>query len=479
MRDLLSRKAWQLGAKDVEMYTALAEKLIYPLGDRLFSTRIVKNLRELEDTQWWSLSQLQDLQTKKLQKLVEHAYENVPFYRARLEERRLRPEDVQSVQDLTKLPILTKRDVKENSANALLARNVASKDVLPGMTGGSTGIPLQFARHVDSTSRDWAAALRAWGWAGYRLGDKYATLWGHPLTIAQQASLKGRLQNLFMRNLFLSAYNMDNDSLSEYAHKLERYKPRFLRGYASAVHALASTIERKQAHRISPRAIFTTSEMLFDSQRALIEEQFGCKVFDHYGSGEVHSVAHECEYHSGYHVTSENMIVEVVKKDSSLAMPGERGELVVTDLHNYASPFIRYNTEDAGILSETLCPCGRGLPLLSALEGRSSEIIVLPNGRLVPLGYWVVLFETVSGVDQYQIVQEAPSSLVVKIVKNLSFTEDDLTHITANLRRLGGEELDYEIKMVEGIPVSASGKRRFVITQVDRLQDVATAGEST
>jgi phenylacetate-CoA ligase len=458
------------------MYTALAERIIYPLGDMFFNTRIMRYLHELDDTQWWSPSQLQDLQTRKLHNLVQHAYANVPFYRLRFDQQKLKPEDIRSAEDLPKLPLLTKREIKDNFPDKLTARNIAEKDMLPGLTGGSTGRPLQFYRFRDSTSRDWAAALRAWSWAGYRPGHKYATLWGSPLTLEKQSELPGRLRNLLMRNLLLSAYEMDESSLRRYAEQLERYEPRFIRGYASAVFLLAQTLQQQGIGSLSPQAVFTTSEMLFCYQRELIEEQLRCKVFDHYGSGEVHSVAHECEQHCGYHITAENMIVEFINEDGSTCQAGEQGELVITDLNNYATPLLRYNIEDVGVPEDRPCACGRGLPLIRSLQGRSSEILRLPNGRLVPLGYWVVLFETVSGVEQYQVVQNTLNRLTVKIIKNPSFTQGDLTHIATNLRRLGGEELDYEIQMVDAIPVSASGKRRFVITEVEGMQDTAAPG---
>ena len=210
------------------------------------------------------------------------------------------------------------------------------------------------------------------------------------------------------------------------------------------------------------------AETLFDFMRELIERQFDCKVFDHYGGGEVHSVAFECEQHSGYHITAENMIIEFIKADNTPAKPGEEGELVITDLNNYATPFIRYNIEDVGVPSDKMCKCCRGLPMMSSLEGRSSEIIELPNGRFVFIGYWVVLFETVAGIDQFQVVQESPTILLVKIVKNSKFTSNDVTHIIENIRKLGGDKLELELKFVDSIPPSKSGKRRFVVSRVGR-----------
>jgi phenylacetate-CoA ligase len=450
------------------MYSTIAERIIYPLGDIALGTHIMRDWRELEKTQWWNPPQLKELQERRLQALIEHVYNNVAFYRTRFDQLKLKPADIRTTEDLQKIPILTKEDVKNNFPDGLVAQNIGRKKIQLGMTGGSTGRPLQFYRFVDSTSRDWAAALRAWGWAGYRPGDKLATLWGHPLTLQKQRTLPQRLQNVLRRNLLLSAYEMDETALMRYTDSLEKYKPKFIRGYTSAVFLLAKYLKKNHITAIKPRAVFTTSEALFDFQRELIERQFDCKVFDHYGSGEVHSVAFECEEHSGHHITAENVIVELIKADGTPVRPGEQGELVLTDLNNYATPFIRYNIEDVGTPSGETCKCGRGLPVLSALEGRSSEILEMPNGRFVFIGYWVVLFETVAGVDQYQVVQESPTSLLVRIVKNARFSDDDLAHITENIRKLGGDELELKLEFVSSIPPSPSGKRRFVISKVEQ-----------
>jgi phenylacetate-CoA ligase len=261
---------------------------------------------------------------------------------------------------------------------------------------------------------------------------------------------------------------MDGSVLESYVNRLARYKPRFIRGYTSALHVLAKYMEANDVAVIRPEAVFTTSETLFDHQRESIERQFRCPVFDHYGSGEIHSVAFECEAHSGYHITAENVIVEIVKGDGSPAAPGERGELVLTDLNNYATPFIRYNIEDIGAPAAGLCPCGRGLPLMKTIEGRSSEILEMPNGRFVFIGYWVVLFETLEGIDQFQVIQESTNRLVIKVVKNKRFSAAGERHIVENIRRLGGNSLALELQFVESIAPTDSGKRRFVVSDVER-----------
>jgi phenylacetate-CoA ligase len=449
-----------------KMYSLLAKYIIYPLGDIVLGTNIVKSLQQLEQSQWWNEQQIKKLQEEKLRKLLEHAYLNVPYYRKMFDRQGIKPSQISTIDDLKKIPILTRRDVKENFPKGLVANNIPKDKILPGMTGGSTGRPLQFYRYVDSTSLDWGATLRAWGWAGYHIGNKYATLWGHPLTLKQQTRFPRRLQNFIMRNLLLSAYDIDEKTLHKYMIKLEEYQPEYIRGYTSAVYLLARYMRQQKKMTIKPKAIFTTSEMLLDHQRQLIENQFECKVFDNYGSGEIHAIASECEQHSGYHISAENVIVEVVNENGSPAQPGKEGELVITDLNNLAYPFIRYNIEDMSALISQPCACGRGLPLIGSIKGRVSDILVMPNGKQVPLGYWVVLFETLIGIDQYQIIQDTPTHLTVKIVKNSEYTHDDLTHITENLKIIGGDELTFEIQPVDEIQNSSSGKRRFVISNI-------------
>jgi phenylacetate-CoA ligase len=452
------------------MYTNLSKFIIYPLGDIVLGTDIVRYVIQLEESQWWSERHIRDYQEEKLNKLLDHAYKNVPYYREKFDEHGLKPSHITSKCDLEKIPILSKSDIKNSFPGKIVANNINRKQLLPGMTGGSTGQPIQFFRYKPSTSLDWAATIRAWGWAGYQMGEKYATLWGHPLTVETQSRLLYKFQNFMMRNLFLSAYELDNDTIKEYINRIEKYQPKFIRSYVSSACLLAQYIELHRISTIRPKAFFTTGEALYDHQRLLIEQQFECKIFDNYGSGEIHAIASECEQHSGLHISSENVIVECIKSDGSLAKPGEVGELVITDLNNYACPFIRYNIEDLGVLSKETCKCGRGLSKISSVEGRSLDVIILPNGRIVPPVYWTGLFKTRAGVDQYQIIQENPTNLILKIVKNPLFTNEDINHITLNLKKLGGEKLNYDIQIVDEIPVTGSGKLRFVITKVDNTK---------
>jgi phenylacetate-CoA ligase len=189
-------------------YSHLAKASIYPLGDLALGTNIMEALRELEESQWWTERQTKSLQEEKLGNVLEHAYQNVPYYRPKLDELGVKPSQIAGLDDLQKLPVLTKRDIRDYFPEKLVAKNVSRKEMLPGMTGGSTGRPLQFYRHIHSTSQDWRATLRAWGWAGYQVGDKYTTLWGHPLTLKEQSHLGQRAQNLMRRNLLLSAYDI-------------------------------------------------------------------------------------------------------------------------------------------------------------------------------------------------------------------------------------------------------------------------------
>ena len=272
------------------MYSATAKNILYPIGEALLGTHMLRYLEILDETQWWAPAKLRELQNEKLRALIKHAYKNVPYYQRILRERGLTDNDVQTVEDLQKLPILTKDLIREHFLD-LTSRDIEGRRVLLNATSGSTGEPLRYYLDMDVTSMGWASTFRAWGWAGYRLGDKRATLAGSSLVPGSPPSLRERLRGMAERNLKLSAFGMSERTMGLYARKLAKHRPRFLRGYPSALYLFACYLEAASINTIKPDAVFTTAEMLLPQHRQTIEREFECIVFDNYGcndGGQMH-----------------------------------------------------------------------------------------------------------------------------------------------------------------------------------------------
>jgi phenylacetate-CoA ligase len=444
----------------------LAKRVIFPLNDFLTGTGIIRYYTFLQKTQWWSPEKIRDFQNKKLRLLIKYIYENVPYYHKIFRELNLRPSDIKNAEHLSKLPILTKDDVRNNYPGTLLSREYANRQLVFACSGGSTGEPLRFVRNKDSKSQNWGAAFRGWNWAGYEFGDKYVTIFGSPIYMSSHARVKKCIEDFMRRNMFLFASNMNEETLDKFLVKIQRYKPKIIRGYTYAIYLLARYMEQKGNYDIDVRAVLTTSEKLFDNQKEVIESQFNCEVFDEYGSGEIFSIAYECEEHSGYHITQENLVVEFLK-DNNPVSPGEMGKIIITDLTNYAVPLIRYEIGDLGIPSGDLCACGRGLSLVKSIEGRTGDIIVTPSNRFLALQFFVVFFSNyVEGITQFQVVQESIDSLLIKLVTNSNFNENDAEYIRGKIQQYAGDDMNVTIKFVDNIKVSKSGKHKFVISKI-------------
>jgi phenylacetate-CoA ligase len=453
------------------MYRWIAGHLLAPVLDFLRGSRTLKCRKVLEQSQWWPRDRIIGLQNKRLRKLVKYAYKNVPYYRRLFDERGLKPGDIKGVQDLAKLPVLTKRLIRDNFDD-ITARGFPSKELLPNSTGGSTGEALKFYSTKDD-QYNWghAASLRAHRWVGYEVGDKVIAFYetGHRM-LSRMDKFRGILSRFFERVLLISTKEMSPDRLLSRAKKLENFKPVIIRGYPSAIYLLARLIEREGKPRLRPRAIIVDSEQLYDYQRELFGKVFGCETFSHYDSFEIHPIANECPEHSGYHIAAENVIVEVVDGKGKPLPAGREGRIVITSLHNYAMPFIRYDIGDVGALSDKACPCGRGLPLLAKFSGRTTDFIYTKSGGVIPGMAVPWSFFPTLGIEQFQIVQETYGEMLVKLVLDREYPEKRKDEITRKIidfwRNRVSEDLEIRVKFVGQIPTTKAGKRRVIISKL-------------
>ena len=311
----------------------------------------------------------------------------MPFYRRRFDEADVRPAAIQSPADLALLPLLTKRDIQDHTSE-LIAHGTDRRRLRENHTGGSTGHPLTF--YQDAAFRAWSDAdqLRNYRMSGYELGTRWAFLWGSDYDAAVHKGWRGRLQDKIIYNLlWINTFDLTVNTLVEAANDLVRFQPEVIAAYVSSATLLARLVRERGIIGIRPRAIQTSAEVLTEDDRQLLREAFGCEAFDRYGCREVYNIAHECNAHRGLHILAENNLVELLDAAGHPAAPGAVGRIVVTNLNNFAMPFIRYEIGDMAIQSKDACMCGRGLPLLDAVVGRRADIITSPSGKLLMVSF--------------------------------------------------------------------------------------------
>jgi phenylacetate-coenzyme A ligase PaaK-like adenylate-forming protein len=315
----------------------------------------------------------------------------------------------------------------------------------------------------------WASGFRAWEWAGYRLGDRYATLGGSSL-VPSHLSPQKRGRYVIERNLALTSLRMNADTVRMYAEKISKFRPLYLRGYPSSLFILAKYIKEHGSRGITPEAVFTTAEALLPSQRAYLEDAFQCHVFDHYGCRDGGAGAMECNCHSGYHISSEQSLMELIR-DDTVVNAGELGEITSTDLYNYAMPFIRYRTGDTAVGTDARCPCGRGLPRLPSIQGRVINLVLHEDGSYVPGLPLTDIFEHIvlqkkDSIRRYQLIQEDRGLMTVKIVRGENYSPEDSDEIISMIRNHVGKNTRVVLDFVDDIPSGKHGKNLFVISKV-------------
>lgn len=422
-----------------------------------------KYLDFVDKSQYWSKNQIRDYQNRHLEKIITHAYNNVPYYQKIMNERSLTVADFQEMDDLKKFPIITKETVRQNF-NDFLARDYKKYLPMERSTGGTTGLAFSFYNDRKSWALYWATKIRSFKWAGYRLGqDKIAVLAGGSLFPQDRLSLKNRVWRNVLNYYTLPISNLDKEKMYAFYKVMRTKRILYMRGYPSAIFTFAKYLKH-QRFKLDLKAVFTTAEMLFDHQRTLFHEVFNSQVFDTYGCGDGMGGAMECEKHSGFHINVETSILEIIKGSKS-ALANDEGEIVLTSLHDYAMPFIRYAPGDLAIRGSDQCPCGRSLPKLYSIVGRTSDIIELPNGRTInglsiPFEIWG------KKIRQFQIVQSKVDEINVSIIKKDNFNSHDEKQVYEVMRYHCGNGISIKVKYVSMIPLPVSGKTRYIVSKV-------------
>ena len=452
------------------LYPDFARHVLAPAYDRVRGTRTMQCLRELEQSQWWPAERIHELQSQRLQHLIEYAYERVPHYHRVMEERSLVPSDIRTAADLVALPVLTRRFVQEHRED-FVAEGFPRGRLRVTRTSGSTGVPLQFySTREDQLNRGLARAARARGWAGLALGDRSAVVSRPRVYSKRRERLLASLSQHFQRTVFIDVENLSDEVLLHVVDRLAAAAVRGLRGYPGAIALLAACIRDAGITAPLVHCVITGGEQLADHERRLIRDVFGTEPYSQYSSYEVFEIAGECGAHEGMHIAAEDVIVEVVDEAGTPVPPGVEGRILVTNLHNYGMPFIRYDLGDSGMLVDGACSCGRTLPRLGALIGRWNDYFVTRSGRRIFSG--ALFFNRLAGLGmrQYQVIQETLDTVVMKLVPPKGATAADLAVLRARVIQMYqsrfGDEFTFHVEFVERIEPTEAGKHKFMLSRV-------------
>lgn len=446
-----------------ELYFALM-----PLHKWMITRRAKTYYKELAQSQWLSPDKIRELQLIKLKKLLHHSYNHVAYYRQLFDQLDIKPGDIRSLEDLNRIPLLTKDIIRSNLYFDLFSDNHNKRQILRITTSGSTGEPFVFFVDRHQLEIRWAATLRSMEWTGYRFFDRQIRLWHQTLGMSKIQAFRERLDAVLSRRYFIPAFAMSIETIARYIDEIKKYNPVLLDGYAESFSLLSQYIRAYGLEGIQPKGIISSAQVLPDNVRQIIEKAFHCPVFDKYGSREFSGIAYECEEHNGYHTVAESYIVEILK-DGKPAKAGELGEVVITDLNNYCVPFIRYRIGDLATAPETgePCRCGRGLPKIGKIEGRVQSIIVGSNGRYIPGTFFSHLFKDYDYLmRKYQIIQEARDKITLKFIKGPLFTDESFNIVLKEITKYLGEQIDIQTVAVEEIPTGRTGKHQSVISNV-------------
>jgi phenylacetate-CoA ligase len=448
----------------MDPYRTLYRRLLLPTWETAIRRRpTLQRWAQLERSQWAPREQVQAIQLAALRTLLEHAQRHIPYYKELFARVGLDPRGVTSASDLAVLPPLTRDLVRAHYEELVDPRTRGHH--IHKRTSGSTGIPLRFEFEPDNEVWRHAVRWRGYGFAGYRPGARAVYYWGTAVPARGFRALKVRADRALRRELFVNCFRQDEASLGAAAEAIHRYRPEFMVGFAMATAVLARYVLEHGPRPRAPITVLCAAETAHGSDRAAIAEAFGGPIFDTYGSRETMLIAHECNAHAGLHTMDETHVVEAVVGDRP-ARPGEVGDVLVTDLHNFGMPLIRYQNGDLAQATEDgPCPCGRGLGRIAAVMGRKSETLRNAKGDPIP---GILVHSLISYLDhtlrEVQVVQRANGEVVIRIVPGGPGDAAVLETMASTVRSyLWG--LPVRVEWVDAIERGPNGKLRTIVVE--------------
>lgn len=449
----------------MKFYTRFVANFLFPLQEKFKDHDTVAIHKQMEDSQWWPKEKLAQYQLAKLQKLLARAEQSVPYYQQCFREIGFQPSQVRSLADLQKLPFLTKPIIR-NQGERMKASDALG--LARFNTGGSSGEPLIFFIGTERVSHDVAAKWRATRWWNVDIGDREIVVWGSPIELGTQDRVRV-IRDKLMRTELMPAFQMSESNLDRFVARIRERKPKMMFGYPSAISHIANHANKRgiALNDLGVTVVFCTSERLYDHQRESIAAAFGCPIANGYGGRDAGFIAHECP-NGGMHITAEDIIVEIIDANGNPQLPGVAGEIVVTHLATGDFPFIRYRTGDIGILDCTPCSCGRGLPLIKEIHGRSTDFVIAADGTVIHGLALIYILRDLPEVQSFKIIQETRQLTRVLVVTKSGSEDEIRPKIIHGFKQRLGNNVEVRIEFVTDIPPEKSGKHRYVVSHASQ-----------
>ena len=444
------------------MYTRFASGILFPLHEKIKRHDTVARRRSLERSQWWPREQLAAAQRTRLREFFVHIGGRVAYYRDLFGRLGVDPRG-DAMRTLAALPLLTKPLIRQHGERLIASDH---GPLTRYNTGGSSGEPLIFYMGRDRKSHDVAAKWRATRWWGVDIGDPELVVWGSPIELKSQDRIK-QLRDGLLRSHLLPAFEMSPANLDRYVETIRSVRPAMLFGYPSSLALIAKHASEGgvELGNIGIKVAFVTSERLYPDQRRTISTVFGCPVANGYGARDAGFIAHECPAGS-LHISAEDIVVETVREDGTATSYGEAGEIVVTHMATADFPFVRYRTGDVGVLSDRVCDCGRTLPILAEVQGRTTDFVVARDGTIMHGLALIYTLRDLPGVQKFRIVQQSLDLTEVQVVGDESFREEHVARIVDDFKARLGNDVRVSVQRVPDILPEASGKYRYVTSKL-------------
>ncbi len=435
---------------------------------KVLGLRFGYNMEELKrfvtDSVRWDKEQWEEYHNKLVSDVVIHAYKHVPYYHDLFDNNGINPHSIKSENDLQNIPVTRKKDIL-NNPQSFMADNANTFHPMKHHTGGTTGRPMFYYNDRKSWALNWALKMYTFEQAGFHFGvDKLAVMAGGSLIPGKSSGMKHKVWRWVNNYYTMPISHLSPQVMDEYIDGLIKNKIQFLRGYPSAVSSFAEYIV--YSNRFVPlKAVFTTAEMLYPHQRAIIKVAFGCDTWDTYGCGDGMGQAVDCKAHDKMHVFEQVSIMQIVNNKGYEVMPGEEGEVVLTSLYDYAMPFIRYAPGDYALKGIGACSCECTSKTINKIIGRTSDVFRFSNGRIVN-GLSFPIEELTDEVKRFQIVQVERDVVEVLLEEKSTLSKERIEKLKRIVGYHCGEGVNVVVKVVDRIEVPTSEKFRYVVSRV-------------
>lgn len=451
----------------MDIYRPICKHIVTPLWAAWERSPYLKILSYLLESQYDSPEAIKERQALKLRQMVDHAYMNTDFYRAIYDKFGVSPADIRDLNDIRKLPVITKQQARDNST-AMVAKTVPIYRRY--FTSGSTGKPMKGYWDKYACEFKRACTLRSMLWSGFEIGERIWSLYGNPYEeMSRWVALRCRIRNrLLNRTRFLDLLRVRGSDLHYLANLARRANPALIWGHTHGLYLFASYLLDRGIDFVRPVATISAGMPVHDFERERIEKAFDCLLLNRYGCEEFGLLACECPEQTGLHINVDSVIMECVDADDQPVPSGHPGTVLVTDLHNHAKPLIRYHLEDIVRMSGAACSCGRSQPLIESIEGRTADFLYATSGEMVSgISLTDHFIMGISGLAQIQIIQDALDHLIINAVKDAYYTQETNTGIAKAVSRFLGRDMKFDIIFLDEIPRERSGKYRFTISKIN------------